>query len=98
MNKVELIAELAARTEMKKSQAAKVITALFGLSGIIPETLAKKGTVRVSGFGVFGTKDKNARVARNPKTGAKVNVPKRTVPTFRFLASTHALVVKTNGK
>ena len=54
---------------------------------------AAKSVYRImSGFGVFSTKVKKARMARNPRTGAKVPVPSRVVPSFRYLGSLKQLV------
>ena len=38
--------------------------------------------VELRGFGAFSTKDRKARRARNPKTGATVDVEKKMVPFF----------------
>ena len=46
--------------------------------------LLKKGDeVSIAGLGIFSTKQRAARVARNPRTGASVNVPAMKVPKFR---------------
>ena len=39
--------------------------------------------VELRGFGAFSTKDRKARIARNPKTGYEVNVDEKTVPFFK---------------
>ena len=49
----------------------------------ITEALKKGDEVSIAGFGVFATKQRKARTARNPRTGATVNVPATTVPRFR---------------
>ena len=44
----------------------------------------KKGDeVSIAGFGAFVVKHRKARTARNPKTGAAVNVPAMKVPKFK---------------
>ncbi len=45
--------------------------------------LALGEPIRLSGFGNFDLRDKNARPGRNPKTGEKVPIPERRVVTFR---------------
>ncbi len=49
----------------------------------ITEALKKGDEVSIAGFGVFVTKQRKARTARNPRTGETVNVPATTVPRFR---------------
>ncbi len=46
-------------------------------------SLADGEQIRLSGFGNFDLRDKNARPGRNPKTGEKVPIPARRVVTFR---------------
>ena len=40
-------------------------------------TLKRGERVELRGFGVFSTKVQKARISRNPKTGEKVNTPKK---------------------
>ena len=42
--------------------------------------MLKDEHIELRGFGTFGTKIRRARVARNPKTNVKVNVPEHKVP------------------
>jgi len=39
--------------------------------------------VKISSFGTFSTRDKNARMGRNPKTGEEVPISPRRVLSFR---------------
>src|SRR5260370_14484285 len=39
--------------------------------------------IEIRGFGSFRTRQRNARTGRNPKTGAKVDVPAKRVPFFK---------------
>jgi integration host factor subunit beta len=39
--------------------------------------------VEIRGFGSFRTRTRNPRIGRNPKTGAKVEVPAKRVPFFK---------------
>jgi len=50
---------------------------------LIIESLEKGETVKLSGFGVFQVRDKNARVGRNPKTGKPAAIDPRKVISFR---------------
>lgn len=46
-------------------------------------TLKKGGEVSIAGLGIFSAKKRAARTARNPRTGAAVQVPAMNVPKFR---------------
>jgi integration host factor subunit beta len=39
--------------------------------------------VEIRGFGTFNTRERRARIARNPKTGARVEVPAKRIPFFK---------------
>ena len=47
------------------------------------DALVAGESVKISGFGTFATRDKSARVGRNPKTGQEVPISPRKVLTFR---------------
>lgn len=47
------------------------------------DALVRGEQVKVSSFGTFATRDKSARVGRNPKTGEEAPIPPRRVLTFR---------------
>jgi len=47
------------------------------------DALASGETVKISSFGTFSIRDKNARMGRNPKTGDEVPISPRRVLTFR---------------
>jgi integration host factor subunit beta len=48
----------------------------------IVAAMARKDRVELRGFGVFCSKDRAGRIARNPKSGVKVEVPDKNVPVF----------------
>lgn len=50
---------------------------------LVIESLEKGETVKLSGFGVFQVREKNARVGRNPKTGKPAAIDPRKVISFR---------------
>ena len=80
MNKGELIAALAAKTEMTKKESE---LALNGVLDVIAESLAKGDKVQLIGFGTFETKGRPARVARNPRTGESVKIAACKAPAFK---------------
>ena len=91
MNKVELITAVAESLGETKARSAQILESIFGGEGVIQGSLHKGETVRVSGFGVFSVKQRKARLARNPKTGTKVQVPAKKIPHFRFLSEAKSL-------
>jgi integration host factor subunit alpha len=50
---------------------------------IIKETLADGEKVKISGFGNFVVREKNARKGRNPQTGQEILLEARRVLTFK---------------
>ncbi len=79
MNKTQLIDALAARIGDRRTAA----TAVEGLLSTIVETVQAGEPVSLTGFGVFESRARAARVGRNPRTGETVAVPAATVPVFR---------------
>jgi integration host factor subunit beta len=39
--------------------------------------------IEIRGFGSFRTRQRQSRVGRNPKTGARVEVPAKRIPYFK---------------
>ena len=50
----------------------------------IKRTLKRGDRVELRGFGVFSTNIQKARISRNPKTGEKVNSPKKKTIHFKM--------------
>ena len=53
------------------------------LTDLISTTLIKKDRVEMRGFGSFSTRERKARLARNPKTGSSITVSSKFHPYFR---------------
>lgn len=84
MNKSELVEALADRTDMTKADSHRVISALFDTDdGIITSTLVDGERVQITGFGTFETRERKARMGRNPRTGEQIRIGPTTSPTFR---------------
>lgn len=49
----------------------------------VSDALARGETVKISSFGTFSVREKNARMGRNPKTGEEVPISPRRVLSFR---------------
>jgi nucleoid DNA-binding protein len=79
MNKQDLIAKIAKDTGSSKANAAASIDSL--IEGIT-KSLKKGDPVAFVGFGTFKTSQRKARMARNPQTGASIQIPKRRVVRF----------------
>ena len=86
MTKTELIRKLADVTGLSQKDVRLVLEALTDSQpnkGLITSSLKQGEKVTISGFGTFYIRERNARQARNPKTGGKVKVPKRRYPAFK---------------
>ena len=80
MNKTELVAAVAAKTEMSKKNAEKAVAAVLET---VAETLAAGEKVQLVGFGTFEAREREARTAKNPRTGETVTVPATRTPAFK---------------
>ncbi len=81
MTKSVLIEKIAEKVEgLSKKQTEVVIETIFDS---IKDSLAEGGKVEIRGFGNFKLRSRNARKARNPKTGESVDVPPKKVPYFK---------------
>lgn len=54
-----------------------------GFLNAVKQALANENRIELRGFGTFEVRYRDARTARNPRTGEPVEVPPRTVPVFR---------------
>ena len=88
MNKRDLIDAISDRLGDKKT-ATEAVNAVLET---IQTTVASGDKVAITGFGVFEKTERAARTARNPATGATINVPASFVPKFRAGADFKALV------
>lgn len=66
--------------EINKGEAEEFTNAVFD---VIANTLASGDVVDIHGHGKYSTAVREARVAKNPKTGEEVQVPSKTVPKFK---------------
>ena len=80
MNKTELIASVANAAGVSKKDAERIVNATFDT---IAAQMAAGERVQVSGFGIFETKQRQARVGRNPLTKEVIEIPASTLPTFK---------------
>ena len=80
MNKAGLVDVVHSKLGGTKVQAEEVVDLVVDS---IVGTLKKGGEVSIAGLGIFSTKQRAARQARNPRTGAAISVPAMKVPKFR---------------
>lgn len=80
LTKADLIAEVERVTELKRTESETIVETIF--ESII-ESLQKGEKIEIRGFGSFRTRHRRGRVGRNPKTGAKVEVPAKKIPYFK---------------
>lgn len=79
MNRLELIAKIAAKTDLSKTAVGNVLEELIDTI----QTSVKKGDpVQLVGFGTFKAVKRAARNGRNPSTGTTVKIPAATLPKF----------------
>jgi integration host factor subunit beta len=81
MTKSDLVLEVARIAGIDRRAADTVVTAVFER---ITEALAKGERFELRGLGTFEVRQRSARVGRNPRTGARIQVPVRKVPFFRM--------------
>ncbi len=80
MTKAELVAEVVRTTYTTRQEADVIVDTV--LESIV-SSLTKGEKVELRGFGSFRTRQRPARVGRNPRSGAMVEVPSKTVPFFK---------------
>ena len=80
MNKQQLIDAAADSAELGKTDMSRALDALLGT---ITDALKAGEKVAVTGFGTFEVRDRAARTARNPQTGAEIAVPAQRAPAFK---------------
>lgn len=92
MNKSELVAAMAEKTELSKKDAEKALKALVD---VVTEELTKGEKIQLVGFGTFDIAERAAREGRNPQTGAAMKIPSSKAPRFK---AGKALKDAVNGK
>jgi integration host factor beta subunit len=80
MTKAELVETIASQTGVSKKDTGLVVNLILENIG---RALVSEDKVELRGFGSFKIKNRRARTARNPRTGAAVMVPAKKVPYFK---------------
>jgi DNA-binding protein HU-beta len=80
MNKMDLIAAVAARANMTKTDAAGAVDAVLGA---VEGALKAGEEVRLVGFGTFAITQRKASKGRDPRTGAEIDIAATTSVRFK---------------
>jgi len=80
MNKAELIAQVAEKSDLTKKDAERAVSALIET---VEEALVRGDRVQLVGFGTFEIRERAARKGRNPQTGREINIAATRVPVFK---------------
>ena len=80
MTKAELVRKLANKIKLNRRQAEDVVNAM---TQSISDFLAGGNKVEIRGFGSFVIRERNARIAHNPRSREIVEVPAKRVPFFK---------------
>ncbi|HBZ70217.1 MAG TPA: integration host factor subunit alpha [Deltaproteobacteria bacterium] len=80
MTKADIVEHIYEKVGFSKKESAELVEKVFA---IIKDTLAAGEKVKISGFGNFVVREKNARKGRNPQTGEEIRLAARRVLTFK---------------
>jgi len=81
MNKAELAARIADKTNVPKKQAEEFVEAF---QQIVTRTLMDDGQVTIAGFGTFSARTRKGRIGVNPQNPSeKIEIPPVVVPKFK---------------
>ncbi len=80
MTKAELVEKVTQLGDLTRRDGEIIVDVLFDS---VIGALKSGDKIEIRGFGSFRTRQRNPRIGRNPKTGAKVEVPAKKVPYFK---------------
>lgn len=80
MNKTELIASVAQKSDLTKKDAEKAVKTVFEA---VSESLKKGDKVQIIGFGTFEVRARKAREGRNPRNNKPIKIPASKTPAFK---------------
>ena len=80
MTKADLIEEVSKLADVNKREGEIIVETIFDS---IVKSLRAGDKIEIRGFGSFRTRQRKPRTGRNPKTGAKVDVPAKKIPFFK---------------
>jgi DNA-binding protein HU-beta len=80
MNKADIINKVHETLNTTKADAERAVETVIDS---ITDSLKRGQEVSIAGLGIFSAKMREARTARNPRTGESIEVPAMRVPKFR---------------
>ncbi len=80
MTKADLVEEVIRATDLPRKESEAIVETIFDS---IIQALQTGDKIEIRGFGSFRTRQRRGRTGRNPKTGAKVEVPPKRIPFFK---------------
>lgn len=80
MNKLELIRELKEKCHLTRQESSEIVEIFFSE---MDNAFVKGERVEIRGLCSFFIKDYEPYTGRNPKTGAKVQIPAKKLPFFK---------------
>ncbi len=80
MTKADLIEEVSRVVEFTRKESEVIVEAIFDS---VVKSLREGDKIEIRGFGSFRTRQRQSRIGRNPKTGARVDVPAKRIPYFK---------------
>ncbi|HET9086868.1 MAG TPA: HU family DNA-binding protein, partial [Acidobacteriaceae bacterium] len=80
MTKADLVVDVMRLGDLTRTDAETIIETIFDS---VVGALRSGDKIEIRGFGSFRTRQRNPRIGRNPKTGARVEVPAKRVPYFK---------------
>jgi len=91
LTKAELIEEVARITESPRKEAAIIVEHILDT---MVHAIARGDKVEIRAFGSFHTRQRRARIVRNPQTGSRVEVPGKRIPFFKPSRELREVVMK----
>ena len=80
MNRTELVAAMAEKTQLSKKDADLALKAFID---VVSEEMQKGEKVQLVGFGIFEVSERAAREGRNPQTGETMTIAASKSPKFK---------------
>ena len=80
MTKADLVVDVMRLGDLTRTDAETIVETIFDA---VVGALRSGDKIEIRGFGSFRTRQRNPRIGRNPKTGARVEVPAKRVPYFK---------------
>ena len=80
MNRTELVAAMAEKSQLSKKDAESALKAFID---VVSEEMQKGEKIQLVGFGTFEVSERAAREGRNPQTGETMTIAASKSPMFK---------------